>query len=78
MHRHGQYGSWTLRIKDNEGRWEPRTPAMVPGLADDVLWLEEWIRILDIESNQDKTAGPGSGFNNQSSSAQAKQLPVRE
>lgn len=34
----------TLRVKGEEGRWEPRTPAMAAGLADHVWTLEEWIK----------------------------------
>lgn len=33
----------TLRVKDAEGRWEQRTPAMVAGLTDHVWSLDEWL-----------------------------------
>jgi IS1 family transposase len=33
----------TLRVKDAEGRWKHRTPAMVAGLADHVWSLREWL-----------------------------------
>jgi IS1 family transposase len=33
----------TLRVRDGEGRWQSRTPAMSAGLADHVWSLEEWL-----------------------------------
>jgi hypothetical protein len=38
--------SWpvrTLRQRGEDGRWQPRTPAMAAGLADHVWSLSEWI-----------------------------------
>ena len=32
----------TLRVKDERGRWQKRTPAMAAGLADRVWSLSEW------------------------------------
>jgi IS1 family transposase len=33
----------TLRVKDEHGRWQKRTPAMAAGLADRVWSLSEWV-----------------------------------
>jgi IS1 family transposase len=33
----------TLRQKDEQGKWQQRTPAMAAGLADHVWSLEEWV-----------------------------------
>jgi hypothetical protein len=33
----------TLRIKDMNDKWQPRTPAMVAGLTDHVWSIKEWI-----------------------------------
>ena len=33
----------TLRVKDEHGRWQKRTPAMAAGLADHVWSLSEWV-----------------------------------
>lgn len=33
----------TLRIKDMEGKWQLRTPAMVAGLTDNIWSVKEWI-----------------------------------
>jgi IS1 family transposase len=33
----------TLRVKNGDGKWEQRTPAMTAGLTDHVWSLEEWI-----------------------------------
>jgi IS1 family transposase len=33
----------TLRIKDEEGRWRTRSPAMAAGLADHVRSIAEWL-----------------------------------
>jgi len=41
----------TLRTKDEEGRWRPRTPAMAAGLADHLWSLEEWISFPAIQYN---------------------------
>jgi hypothetical protein len=32
----------TLRIKDDDGNYQPRTPAMTAGLADHVWTIKEW------------------------------------
>jgi hypothetical protein len=33
----------TLRERDDEGRWQQRTPAMAAGLSDHVWTMREWI-----------------------------------
>jgi hypothetical protein len=33
----------TLRVRDAEGHWQPRTPAMVAGLTHHVWSLQEWV-----------------------------------
>ena len=33
----------TLRVKDEEGRWQQRTPAMAAGLTDHLWQLSEWL-----------------------------------
>ena len=33
----------TLRIKDDQGNWQPRSPAMAAGLADHVWSIPEWL-----------------------------------
>jgi len=33
----------TLRVKDNNGQWQQRSPAMAAGLADHVWTLTEWL-----------------------------------
>jgi len=33
----------TLRLRDQQGRWQQRTPAMVAGLTDHVWSLREWL-----------------------------------
>ncbi len=33
----------TLRVKDEEGRWQKRSPAMAAGLADHVWSIPEWL-----------------------------------
>ena len=33
----------TLRVKEEDGAWQARTPAMAAGLADHVWSLEEWL-----------------------------------
>src|SRR5580698_8216119 len=35
----------TLRIKGEDGTWQPRTPAMAAGLADHVWPLLEWLTL---------------------------------
>jgi hypothetical protein len=35
----------TLRVRTEEGHWQPRTPAMSAGLADHVWTLEEWLAV---------------------------------
>jgi IS1 family transposase len=39
----------TLRQKDAEGRWQPRTPAMVAGLTDRVWPLAEWLALPGVQ-----------------------------
>jgi hypothetical protein len=39
----------TLRQKDEAGGWQPRTPAMVAGLADHVWSLEEWLTLPAVQ-----------------------------
>jgi len=39
----------TLRVKDEQGRWQPRTPAMVAGLADHVWSLQEWLTLPAVQ-----------------------------
>ena len=34
----------TLRIKDEPGRWQQRSPAMAAGLADHVWSITEWLK----------------------------------
>jgi hypothetical protein len=33
----------TLRERDADGKWQPRTPAMAAGLTDHVWSLREWL-----------------------------------
>jgi hypothetical protein len=33
----------TLRVRDDHGQWQPRTPAMVAGLTDHIWSLHEWL-----------------------------------
>ena len=33
----------TLRVKDNNGRWQPRSPVLAAGLAHHVWSLSEWL-----------------------------------
>ena len=40
----------TLRIRNEEGVWQPRTPAMAAGLADHVWSLEEWLTFPAFQS----------------------------
>jgi hypothetical protein len=39
----------TLRQKDAEGRWRPRTPAMTAGLTDRVWPLAEWLSLPAVQ-----------------------------
>jgi hypothetical protein len=39
----------TLRQRDGQERWQPRTPAMVAGLADHVWSLEEWLTFPGVQ-----------------------------
>ena len=41
----------TLRVRDAEGRWQERTPAMSAGLADHVWSLEEWLGFPAVQRN---------------------------
>ena len=40
----------TLRRKDDQGRWRPRTPAMAAGLTDHVWTWPEWFRRPVVQS----------------------------
>jgi len=39
----------TLRVRDTEGRWQPRTPAMAAGLADHIWTLAEWLTFPGVQ-----------------------------
>ena len=39
----------TLRERDSEGRWHPRTPAMVAGLSDHVWSMADWLTFPAIQ-----------------------------
>ncbi len=39
----------TLRERDDQGKWQQRTPAMVAGLADHVWTLEEWFTLPGVQ-----------------------------
>ena len=39
----------TLGVKDEAGRWQPRTPAMAAGLTDHVWTLAEWVTLPAIQ-----------------------------
>jgi hypothetical protein len=41
----------TLRVKDEEGRWRERTPAMAAGLTDHVWTLREWLMRPVVQSS---------------------------
>src|SRR4051794_22785625 len=41
----------TLRVRDAEGRWQERTPAMSAGLADHVWSLDEWRNFPAVQRN---------------------------
>ena len=38
----------TLRIEDEEGRWQKRSPAMAAGLADHVWSIPEWLAFSSV------------------------------
>jgi hypothetical protein len=40
----------TLRVKDEDGRWRERTPAMAAGLTDHVWTLQEWLMRPAVQS----------------------------
>jgi IS1 family transposase len=39
----------TLRVRDTDGRWQPRTPAMAAGLADHIWTLAEWLTFPGVQ-----------------------------
>jgi hypothetical protein len=39
-----------LRVKDEDGRWRERTPAMAAGLTDHVWTLREWLMRPAVQS----------------------------
>jgi IS1 family transposase len=39
----------TLRLRDADGHWRPRTPAMAAGLADHVWPLSEWLAFPSVQ-----------------------------
>jgi IS1 family transposase len=39
----------TLRVRQEGGRWQPRTPAMAAGLADHVWSLKEWLTYTAVQ-----------------------------
>ena len=39
----------TLRVKDDRGRWEQRTPAMAAGLTDHVWSMSEWLTLPAVQ-----------------------------
>ena len=41
----------TLRVKDEDGRWRERTPAMAAGLTDHVWTLREWLMRPAVQSS---------------------------
>jgi IS1 family transposase len=41
----------TLRVRDGDGPWQERTPAMSAGLADHVWSLEEWLSFPAVQRN---------------------------
>ena len=41
----------TLRVRDGDGRWQSRTPAMSAGLADHVWTLQEWLSFPTVQRN---------------------------
>jgi IS1 family transposase len=40
----------TLRVRSDDSRWQPRTPAMMAGLADHVWSLTEWLTFPEVQS----------------------------
>lgn len=38
----------TLRVKDEQGRWRPRSPAMAAGLADHIWPIPEWLEFPSV------------------------------
>ena len=40
---------WTLRQRDEQGRWQLRTPAMAAGLADRVWSTREWVSFPTVQ-----------------------------
>lgn len=49
----------TLRERDAAGKWQPRTPAMVAGLADHVWTMEEWLTFPGVQRSQTTASGVG-------------------
>jgi hypothetical protein len=41
----------TLRLRDEDGHWQQRTPAMAAGLADHVWSLKEWLSFPAVQYN---------------------------
>jgi hypothetical protein len=41
----------TLRVKDRQGRWQTRSPAMTAGLADHIWTWEEWFTRPAVQSH---------------------------
>jgi hypothetical protein len=39
----------TLRQRDDQGKWQQRTPAMVAGLTDHLWSLEEWLTLPGVQ-----------------------------
>lgn len=39
----------TLSVRNTDGRWQPRTPAMAAGLTDHVWPLEEWLKLPSVQ-----------------------------
>jgi hypothetical protein len=40
----------TLRVRGEDGRWRPRTPAMAAGLTDHIWSLQEWLRFPAVQA----------------------------
>lgn len=40
----------TLRVRGEDSRWQPRTPAMAAGLADHIWSLEEWLSFPTVQA----------------------------
>jgi hypothetical protein len=49
----------TLRVKDEEGRWRERTPALAAGLTDHVWTWREWVTRPAVQPAQDTTRFQG-------------------